>query len=61
MISAGEDEVPNETFVPIYNEISAELFWFFMVLHELSGRHAFEVTPYRLSKHETTHTIPMIL
>ena len=35
MMSTGEDEVANETFVAVDYEVSAKLLGFFMVLHEI--------------------------
>ena len=35
MISSGENEVTNETFVAVDYEVSAKLLGFFMVLHEI--------------------------
>ena len=44
VISSGDDEVSNETFVAVDNKVSAELFGFFVVSYELGGGHVSNVT-----------------
>ena len=48
MVSPGEDEVANETFIPVDYEVAPKLFGFLVVLHEFCRRHVTEVTPGRL-------------
>ena len=43
VISAGKDEVTDETFVSVDDEIASKLFWFFMMADQLSGRHTTEI------------------
>lgn len=51
MIAAGKNEVADETFVAVYDEVSSKLFGFFVVLYELRGGHAAKITPDGLSGH----------
>lgn len=51
MIAAGKNEVADETFVAVYDEVSPKLFRFFVVLYELRGGHAAKITPDGLSGH----------
>ena len=48
MISSGENEITNETFISVNNKVTTEFFGFFVVLHEFCRRHVTEVTPGRL-------------
>ena len=50
VISAGKDEVTDETFVSVDDEISAEFFWFLVVLHKFCRRHSTQVTARRLKR-----------
>jgi hypothetical protein len=36
-MSARKNEVPDETFVSIDNEVTAKFFWLFVFFHELGG------------------------
>ena len=46
MVAARENEVTNETFVSVDDEVSSKFFGLFVVLHQFGGRHASEVTSY---------------
>ena len=48
MISARKDEIADETFVAVDDEVASKFFRLFVVLHELRGGHPFEITPYGL-------------
>jgi hypothetical protein len=48
MIAAREDEVPDETFVAVDDEVPAEFFWFFVMGYELGGGHVAKVAADRL-------------
>lgn len=48
VMSSGEDEVTDETFIAVNDEVSAKFFWFLMALDEICRRHAAEITPYGL-------------
>ena len=48
MISSGENEVTNETFISVNNKVTTEFFGFFVVFNEFCRRHVTEVTPGRL-------------
>ena len=46
MMSSGEDEVTDKTFVAVYNEVPAEFFWFLVSLDKVCGRQTTKVTSY---------------
>ena len=46
MVSAREDEVADETFVAVNDEVSAEFFWFLMALDQVSRGHTSQITPH---------------
>ena len=48
VMSSGEDEVSNETFVAVNDEVPAKLFWFFMVSYKFSGRHSAQIATHGL-------------
>ena len=49
VIPPRKDEIANETFVPVDNEVSSKFLGFFMVPHEFHRRQRTEVTANRLS------------
>jgi len=53
LISSGQNQIANEAFVSIDNEITTELLRLLVVRHEFSGRHRAKVTPDGLEARET--------
>ena len=45
MIAPGQNEVADETFVAVDDEVAAKLFGLFVMLDEIRGGHALEVAP----------------
>lgn len=48
VISSRKDEVSNQTFIAVDNEVAAKFFGLFMVFDKVGGRHGTKVAAYRL-------------
>lgn len=45
MMSSGENEIPDETFVSVDDKVTTEFFWLFVMSNEFARGHAAKVTP----------------